>query len=290
MFGRAPGRVGRRVASIFAHRSPPLAHDSTVSRRTDYVARMHAGEAPEAIAAAESGLPGPRGNLELIAAIADVADAPTLLAWAAEGPDAVSGNEPHTVLVMAGIVGIGRLLADGWRGPDGRLDLVERLRVRAADPRWRVREGVAMAVQRWAESDAGAAFSTAEAWAHDEPFVQRAGVAAVCEPALLARDALGRRAVAIVDRVTADLAATPGRRGADVDALKKTLGYGWSVAVVGDPATGRPAFERWFESSDPAIRWIVRENLKKSRLTRLDDAWVARSRARIEGWPTVTTI
>lgn len=262
-----------------------LAHDSLVSRRTDYVARMHAGEAPEAIAARESGLPGPRGNLELIAAIADVTDAPTLLAWAGESADAVSGNEPRTVLVMAGIVGLGRLLSEGWQGPDGQRDLVERLRVLASDPRWRVREGVAVAVQRWAESDSEAAFSTAEAWAHDEPFVQRAAVAAVCEPNLLTESAPARRAVAVVDVVTADLASRPGRRGPDIDAVRKALGYGWSVAIVGDRTTGRPAFERWAESDDPTIRWIVRENLRKARLARLDATWVARWRARIDVRP-----
>ena len=276
----------RPAASIFAHRSPLLAHDAVVSRRTDYVLRMQAGERAEAIVEAESGLPGPRGNLELVAAIADVADAATLLARSSEGPDIVGGNEPRIVLVMAGIVGLGRLLSDGWRGPQGRRDLLERLRLLASDPRWRVREGVALAVQRWAESDLEAAFSAAEAWARGEPLVQRAAVAAVCEPALLTEPAFARRAVAIVDSITADLASKPGRGGADLEALRKTLGYGWSVAIVGDPGTGRPAFERWFESRDATIRWIVRENLRKSRLERLDAAWVARSIARIEGVPT----
>ncbi len=238
---------------------------------------MQAGELPEVIVAAESGLPGARGNLELIAAIADVADAATVLAWAAEGPDVVGGNEPRTVLVVAGIVGLGRLLSDGWRRREGRRDLVERLRELAADPRWRIREGVAMAIQRWAGSDPEAAFSTAEAWSSDEPLIQRAAVAAVCEPALLTEQPFARRAVDLVDSITADLASKPGRRGADIDALQKALGYGWSVAIVGDPATGRPAFERWFESADPTIRWIVRENLKKARLARLDATWVARS-------------
>ena len=119
-----------------------------MSRRTDYLLRMQAGEPAEAIAAGESGLPGPRGNLELTAAIADVDDAATLLAWAAEGPDFVGGNEPQTVLVVAGTVGLGRLLSEGWRGPDGRRDLVQKLRTLASDPRWRIREGVAMAIQR----------------------------------------------------------------------------------------------------------------------------------------------
>jgi hypothetical protein len=34
--------------------------------------------------------------------------------------------------------------------------------------------------------------------------------------------------------------------------------------------------EKWFASADKDIRWIMRENLKKSRLARLDAAWVAK--------------
>jgi hypothetical protein len=140
-----------------------------------------------------------------------------------------------------------------------------------------------MAIQRWAEHDPDGAFLTAEAWAHDTPYVQRAAVAAVCEPALLTDPRYARRAIALVDVVTADLARRPERRGADVRALRKALGYGWSVAIVAEPRLGRPAFERWFESQDPTIRWIVRESLAKARLSRLDLDWVARSRASVGG-------
>ena len=230
-----------------------------MSRRADYRARLEAGESAEAIAATDSGLPGPRGNLELIAAIADVADADQLLDWAAVGPDEVGGDESGTVLVVSGVVGIGRLLTERWRGDAGTHELVGRLHAIASDSRWRVREGVAMAVQRWAESDPDAAFRTAEAWTNDTPFVQRAAVAAVCEPALIAEVAFARRAVGVVETVTADIAARPGRKGPVIDALRKALGYGWSVAVVADPELGRPAFERWAASPDPTIRWIVRE-------------------------------
>ena len=248
-----------------------------MTRRAAYTARLLAGEAAEAIAATDSGLPGPRGNLELIAAIADVVDSGTLRAWAAIGPDEVGGDEPPTVLVVGGIVGLGRLLAEGWHGAGGRRELVGRLHRMASDPRWRIREGVAMAVQRWAETDADAAFATAEAWAADEPFVQRAAVATVCEPPLLKDPAFAARAIAVVDAVTADLVRHTGRRGPDVEALRKALAYGWSVAIVAEPTIGRPAFERWFTSDDPTIRWILRQNLKKARLARLDPAWVERS-------------
>ena len=34
--------------------------------------------------------------------------------------------------------------------------------------------------------------------------------------------------------------------------------------------------EKWLADPDPDIRWIMRENLKKKRLARMDAAWVAR--------------
>ena len=43
----------------------------------------------------------------------------------------------------------------------------------------------------------------AEQWADDRPFVQRAAVAAVCEPPLLRDPGAASRALAIVDGVTA---------------------------------------------------------------------------------------
>ena len=70
------------------------------------------------------------------------------------------------------------------------------------------------------------------------------------------------------------------QRSSEGDIIR--LGYGWSVAIVADPELGRPAFERWVASPDPTIRWIVRENLGKARLARMDTDWVRSLRARIE--------
>ena len=41
--------------------------------------------------------------------------------------------------------------------------------------------------------------------------------------------------------------------------------------------------EKWLANPDPDVRWIMRENLKKNRLVRMDAAWVARWRSR---WAT----
>ena len=210
--------------------------------------------------AGHSSLPGPRGNLELVAACgeqADLARADELLA---------TGDEFTTV---CGLVALGRLLGEHR---DGRhVDVLHRY---AADSRWRVREGVAMALQRAADDDPDGAFTIAERWATDpDPLVRRAAVAAVCEPRLLRNPAFAQRALALVDAVTADLARSPlvARREAAVRTLRQALGYGWSVAIAALPDDGLAAFARLEAQPDPDIAWIVRENRKKARLRRLLD-------------------
>ncbi|MBA3873794.1 MAG: hypothetical protein H0X30_32070, partial [Anaerolineae bacterium] len=58
---------------------------------------------------------------------------------------------------------------------------------------------------------------------------------------------------------------------------RKGLAYCWSVAVAALPEQGKPLMEKWLASSDKDIRWLMRENLKKDRLKRMDSAWVDRS-------------
>jgi hypothetical protein len=222
-----------------------------------------------------SGLPGSRGNLELVQAAADVGEETDFRAWIEEG----AGDGPtDEFLAVCGVVGLGRLVAEA-----GRADLVEALRGHASDPRWRVREGVAMALQRVGDADGRRLLEIAARWAGDRPYVQRAAVAGVAEPRLLKSPAAAAGAVEIVDRVTASLAASRERRSDEFRTLRQALAYCWSVVVAADPGGGRPRLEYWAATADPDIRWVVKENLKKARLVRLYPAWVAGLQAIIEG-------
>ena len=78
----------------------------------------------------------------------------------------------------------------------------------------------------------------------------------------------------ILDRITASMAAATDRQSDAFVALRKGLGYCRSVAVAALPEFGKPLMEKWFSSSDKDVRWIMRENLKKNRLQRMDAAWV----------------
>jgi hypothetical protein len=46
------------------------------------------------------------------------------------------------------------------------------------------------------------------------------------------------------------------------------------VAVAALPPEGPACLERWFQVEDKDVRWIMKENLAKNRLARMDSAWV----------------
>src|SRR6266498_46218 len=84
-----------------------------------------------------SGLPGPRGNLELAHVVAELGDKKRFehfLSFQAEE------NTPEVFLVFCGVMGLGKLAA-------GEPKLFDQLREYASDPRWRIREAVATGLQ-----------------------------------------------------------------------------------------------------------------------------------------------
>ena len=105
----------------------------------------------------------------------------------------------------------------------------------------------------------------------DDPLVQRAAAAAICEPRLLVSELGARTALDVCGAATDGIAgrALQRRRADDVRTLRQALGYCWSVAVAADPTEGLPRFRALSESADPDVGWIVRENLKKKRLQRV---------------------
>src|SRR6267378_7952373 len=80
-----------------------------------------------------SGLPGPRANLELVEAVGDEADADRLWRMSASTDE---------FLALCGTAGLGKV---ALMEPATVMTWLKEL---ASDPRWRVREGVAIALQR----------------------------------------------------------------------------------------------------------------------------------------------
>lgn len=246
-----------------------------MARIDEYRAALRSLADPEPYLLEHCGLPGPRGNLELARVAADEADAATIHRWAGLDASVAPRNTPGEFLAFCGVVGLGRLLAAGDES------VLPSLRERANDSRWRIREAVAMALQRVGERDFARLLSWTRDWSGGTALERRGAVAALCEPALLREPGRVREVLELLDAVTASIVTVADRRAEDFVALRKGLGYCWSVAVAASPDDGRPAMERWLGHDDPDVVWIMRENLGKARLARMDADWVERSRSRL---------
>jgi len=201
-----------------------------------------------------SGLPGPRANLELVAAVGEEADADRLWRLSASHDE---------FLALCGTAGLGRI---ALIEPDAVMKWLHEL---ASDPRWRVREGVAIALQRIGAEDMPGLLTLMKVWAQEGRYVQRAAVAGLCEPAILKKneDAVG--VLVILDRITKSVALATDRRDEAFEVLRKALGYGWSVAAAAAPKNAKPYLEKWLRSTDKDVTWIMRSNLRKARMAPL---------------------
>jgi hypothetical protein len=229
----------------------------------------------EAFLLAHSGLPGPRGNLELIDVASAASERAEIERWAVLTPAEAPENTPGVFLACVGLVGLGRLVAAGDRS------LLPVLRRSSSDPRWRVREAVAMALQAWGDLDIRSLVAEMERWAGGSHLEGRAAMAALCEPRLLRERTTVSATLAILDRLTASVRDAGAGRADDLRILRQALGYGWSVVVAADVTIGLPGFERWLADPNLDVRWIVRQNLAKARLARVAPDWVERARATV---------
>lgn len=236
---------------------------------SDYITQLRSLPASEwdTYLSANSGLPGPRGNLTLADAVAEVGDEAIFRHLLSYDATIAPTNTPGEFLAFCGTVGFGNLLID--HHPDA----LAILRASANDPRWRVREGTAIALQHFGDHDMSALIDHMMDWHRGTLYEQRAVAAALCEPRLLKNPEHVARVLDILDAITARLLTVTDRKAEDFIALRKGLAYCWSVAVVALPERGKPLMEKWLASSDKDIRWLMRENLKKDRLKRMDAQW-----------------
>lgn len=198
-----------------------------------------------------SGLPGPRANLTLVTEVASVAQDDVI------DPLLEDGREFPVICAAAAI---------GRRADQP--GFLERARSFASDERWRVQEGVIIGLQLLGD-DAPVEFKgIVEAWtSNPDPYVKRVAVAAICEPRLLNHPDLPTAAIRACDSATQFITGLPQeqRKLEAVRKLRKALGYCWSVAMVGNPQIGLPAF-RALDTGDSDVAWIVKQNLSKKRL------------------------
>jgi hypothetical protein len=212
----------------------------------------------------ESGLPGPRGNLELAHAVAQEGNKGQFehfLTCHAEE------NTPEVFVVFCGVMGLGRLAAT-------QPELFNRLREYASDPRWRVREAVATGLQLAGDQDMDLLVREMKKWIKGNWYEKRAAAAALAEPRLLKQPKHAKQVLQILDTITKSMEMDETSRDDSFKVLRQGMGYCWSVAVAALPDEGKPMLERWLDSQDKDIRWMMKENLKKNRLVKMDSAWV----------------
>jgi hypothetical protein len=237
-----------------------------VSKADDYRRKLRTLNNWDEYLLKNSGLPGPRGNLELAQVVANEGDLRLFRRYSAYTADKAPVNSPFEFLAFCGVVGLGRLHAEG------AIDILPILRTFASDPRWRIREGVAMALQQLPER---------HAWSKGTALEQRAAAAALCEPRLLVQAEHAHAVLGILDEITSSVERMEQRQSDDFRTLRKGLAYCWSVAVAAFPTEGKIMMEKWLVKPDKDIQWVMKENLRKSRLTRMDSNWVNKWLARL---------
>lgn len=244
-----------------------------------------AGTPLDTFLAANSNLPGPAANFNLLFALADLlverarTDGATIWSllerWSSLPPAEVPANDPREFLPLAAALGHGAIAA---ALPEFWEPALARLREQARDPRWRTREMVARGLQAIARvrfDDLWYFLFDLVDWGH--PLEMRAAAAAVAEPDLLVNRERARGALGLHAEILAKVATAPAeaRRTADFKSLRQGLGYTLSVVVAALPETGFALMRAWTGSPDADVRWILRENLKKNRLAKAYPAEVA---------------
>src|SRR5512140_1172878 len=112
-----------------------------MSKLEDYRLKLRALDDWRPFLRRNSGLPGPRGNLELAQAVAELATAEQVGLLLATAAADAQENTPGVFLVFCGVTALGRMAAGGQQR------YFQRLRPYASDKRWRVREAVATGLQ-----------------------------------------------------------------------------------------------------------------------------------------------
>ncbi len=224
-----------------------------------------------------SGLPGPRANLELGYSFAKAVASMNLQEWqwemilgmASVSPSKAPTNTPKEYISFCGLVALGALCAEGLPRARKRAALAA-IRKAAADPRWRTREAAAMALQLIGEKDPVALRQIVEQWLPDASLLEkRAIVAGLAHPPLLGDPPFAQFCLDVSAGIMKTLPGTSAdlRRSEELRVLRQGLGYALSVFVENAPENGFALLRQFAATADPDVRWIVRENLKKKRLS-----------------------
>lgn len=237
-----------------------------------------------------SNLPGKRGNLELAFTFAEYIEKqypiypiPTLNfceALITENPPSrrITGSEEF--LPFCGVLGLGRI---GKIDPSKEPEILVRLKSSAQDERWRIREAVAMALQDFMDARPEATFDILRSWINEDSYLlYRAVAAGIAEPRLMKEQVIAHIALELHKAILGKVVRESDRRNSDYNILVKGLCYTLSVVIVGIEREGFAYLNDLLDMNHPIVNKIVRENLKKKRLIRLNAKNVADLQQKME--------
>lgn len=203
-----------------------------------------------------SNLPGPRANLELAFAFAEIYDdLGTLLEWTEITEDQADGNDPKSFLVFCSAVCLGKIYA---KKKDKRIVAV--LKKLSNDRRWRMREAAAFGFQNIGMQDFGELKTIFSEWIDKSNNLEkRAILVSLAHLPLLSEEDV-RFCLETTDTVLRQM-----DREEEFAVLRKGLGFTISVFASANPELGFGFIRNWM-GKDRVIDRIMKENLKKNRL------------------------
>ncbi len=218
-----------------------------------------------------SNLPGPRGNLELAFALAEVySNVNVLLKWADISEDQADVNDPKSFLAFCAAVCLGKIYTK-TKDPS----LTKILKRLANDGRWRMREAVAFGFQIIGEHDFNELRTIFSEWIDEANNLEkRAILVSLAHPPFL-NEGRTKFCFEITDVILMQI-----DNGEYFDVLKKGLEFTISVFVAVNPTLGFPFMRKWIGKCK-LIDKILEKNLKKNRLVKREPEAVKRLLAEI---------
>lgn len=224
-----------------------------------------------------SGLPGPRGNLELAYSFADAVARMPLQGWqweflletAVRSATKAPENTPGAYVAVCCVLALGSLYGTGLPRPRRRSALAA-IKAAASDSRWRVREAAAMALQLIGERDLEALKSIVSDWLSGASALEMRAIAAgLAHPPILSNEEFAGFCLETARSILTSISRmdAKSRKVESFKVLRQGMGYALSVFVSKSPGDGFMLMRKSAAVRDADIAWIVRENLKKKRLT-----------------------
>lgn len=224
----------------------------------------------------ESHLPGPRGNLTLASDFADgfKSSEVSFEAWALldrwihiTEVNASTGN-PREFLPFCAMQAMGAHFT--FADDSKKQNILVLIKEAMSDPRWRMREAAAMALQRIGERQ----FIVIQRLFNSmldqsNGFERRAFMAALAHPPLLKELEHVQYALRLSEQILDDIIMNKIRyMTEEFRILSKGLEYAISLFVEREPIAGFVMLTRFAVIEDKRIRKIVKSNLSKARLAK----------------------